>query len=128
METMTVTADQIEAVIAENPEAIYHLWGEEAEELTEIARWMEPGEAVTISPVHLSERGEQEFARVFAENAPRTYSFEADCESSTPWCAPWHSQRLADYYNPSLSVEDMARAWAKSVWDELSEFLAQCQE
>lgn len=68
---------------------------------------------------------EDDFADGFASAAPEGYDLQRDRDTSDPWCCPWYSQPLNDWFDASLSAYDMGKAWAESIHDDLAEHLAE---
>lgn len=75
----------------------------------------------------MSQINEEEFSEGFHLAAPGYYNYTADCETSTPWCAPWYSQSVESWYRPGMSAYDMGKAWAREVRRDMDDLRRQGQ-
>lgn len=75
----------------------------------------------------MSQLNEEEFMEGFNIAAPGYYDYTADCETSTPWCAPWYSQSVEAWYRPGMSAYDMGKAWAREVRRDMDDLRRQGQ-
>lgn len=75
----------------------------------------------------MSQLNEKEFMEGFNIAAPGYYDYTADCETSTPWCAPWYSQSVEAWYRPGMSAYDMGKAWAREVRRDMDDLRRQGQ-
>ena len=65
---------------------------------------------------------ENDFTQGFCDNAPEGYDFNADCETSYPWCFPYYAQPDLIIYAENAYAA--GAKWAKHVYNDLKELLA----
>lgn len=66
---------------------------------------------------------EEAFVAGFCDAAPAGYDAEADGETPSPWCAPWHWEDSSLWFDASMSAYEMGQSWAKKNYDELEALL-----
>lgn len=121
---ITATAAEIKALAA-NATATENLmlWNDGAEtwtlenladELTEEALEGKGEDSeITLTADGLTEAGQDAFTDGFLAAAPLCYNFEGDCQSETPWCAPWTWAGKDEWFSPKFRTPyQMGEAWA----------------
>jgi hypothetical protein len=94
--------------------------------LKEFAEGMEPDSYTTLTADGLNEQGQDDFTDGFFAAAPLGYDFESDCQSETPWCAPWHWAGKDDWFSPDTRTPyEMGKAWAEKHFEEIEEFFSE---
>ena len=68
------------------------------------------------------------FLAGFDSAAPANYDQDADCETDSPWCAPWHWEDMKEWFDHSLPAYEMGKAWAEKNFDEIEEVCSQDEE